>query len=157
MDNKGRTVTCEYVGTFDDGTVFDSSKEQGEPITFICGAGQVIDGFDAAVADMEIGETKKVHIPVEEAYGEHSESNIKEYSVDDIPNGRNLPVGQRVVMQGPDGFMQMLVVSIEDGIVTMDLNHPLAGQALNFEITLLKSIDGAAGIGSGMGSMQSYL
>ncbi len=141
MDNRGRRVTCEYVGTLDDGTVFDSSKEQGEPIEFLCGAGQVIDGFEKAVMDMEIGETKKVHIPVEEAYGEHSESNIVQYPVDSIPNGRNLPIGSRIVMQGPEGFRPMLVVSIEDDMVTMDLNHPLAGQALNFEITLIKSID----------------
>ena len=142
MDNRGRLVTCEYVGTLEDGTVFDSSKEQGEPIQFVCGAGVVIDGFDEAVFDMEIGDTKKVHIPVEKAYGEHSERNIFRYPVDDIPNSSNLPIGQRVVMQDPEGKLtSMLVVGVEDGMVTMDGNHPLAGQALNFEITLIKSIE----------------
>jgi FKBP-type peptidyl-prolyl cis-trans isomerase len=67
MSNEGKKVRTHYVGTFDDGTVFDSSVERGEPLEFECMAGMMIPGFDAAVKDMEVGETKNVHIPAVDA------------------------------------------------------------------------------------------
>lgn len=70
MSNEGKRVRAHYTGTFDDGTVFDSSVERGEPLEFVCMAGQMIPGFDAAVKEMEVGETKNVHLPASEAYGE---------------------------------------------------------------------------------------
>ena len=68
--NVGKTCRTHYRGTFDDGTQFDSSYDRGEPLEFICGAGMMIRGFDAAVADMEVGQIVDIHLTPEEAYGQ---------------------------------------------------------------------------------------
>ena len=119
MSNEGKRVRAHYTGTFDDGTVFDSSVERGEPLEFVCMAGQMIPGFDAAVKEMEVGETKKVHLPASEAYGEHDDQ-----------------------LQGPGGQpIPALVVEVTDETVTFDLNHEMAGKDLNFEITLVEVVE----------------
>ena len=142
MSNEGKRVKVHYVGTLDDGTEFDSSVKRGEPIEFTCMAGQMIPGFDAAVKDMEKDETKTVHIPADQAYGERDEQLVQKVPADQIPNADQLPVGQTVYMQGPGGQpFPVKVVSMEDGIVTFDMNHELAGQAVNFEITLVEICD----------------
>lgn len=142
MSNEGKKVKAHYTGTLDDGTTFDSSIERDEPIEFECMAGQMIPGFDNAVKDMTVGETKKVHIPAAEAYGERSEEMVQKVPVAQIPNGDQLPVGQRIFMQGPGGQpFPVFVESIEDGIATFDMNHELAGKDLNFEITLVEVAD----------------
>ena len=76
MSNEGKKIRVNYIGTFDDGTVFDSSVERGEPLEFTCMAGMMIPGFDAAVNEMAVGETKKVHIPAADAYGERDEQDV---------------------------------------------------------------------------------
>lgn len=142
MSNKGKKVKVHYTGTLDDGTKFDSSVDRGEPIEFVCMAGQMIPGFDAAVETMEVGETKNVHIPAKEAYGEYNEAAVQKVPVDSIPNGDQLPVGQTIYMMGPGGQpFPVFVKSIEDGIATFDMNHELAGKDLNFEITLVEVAD----------------
>ena len=115
MSNEGKRVRAHYTGTFDDGTVFDSSVERGEPLEFVCMAGQMIPGFDAAVKEMEVGETKNVHLPASEAYGEHDEQLVQ-----------TIPA---------------LVVEVTDETVTFDLNHEMAGKDLNFEITLVEVVE----------------
>ena len=142
MNNKGKKVKVHYTGTLDDGTKFDSSLDRGEPLEFTCMAGQMIPGFDAAVETMEQGETKSVHIPAADAYGERNEELVQRVPVDQIPNADQLPVGQTVYMLGPGGQpFPVFVKSIEEGIVTFDMNHELAGKDLNFEITLVEIAD----------------
>lgn len=142
MSNEGKKVKAHYTGTLDDGSTFDSSVERGEPIEFVCMAGQMIPGFDNAVKDMTQGETKTVHIPAAEAYGERDENMIQQIPLDQIPNSDQLPVGQTVYMMGPDGQpFPVFVRAIEDGIATFDMNHELAGKDLNFEITLVEVAD----------------
>ena len=103
MSNEGKKVKVHYTGTLDDGTTFDSSVERGEPIEFTCMAGQMIPGFDAAVKDMAVGETKTVRIPAAEAYGERDEGKVQQVPISQIPNGDQLPAGQTVYMMGPGG------------------------------------------------------
>lgn len=142
MSNEGKTVKVHYTGTLDDGTKFDSSVDRNEPLEFTCMAGQMIAGFDAAVKEMTAGETRTVRIPAAEAYGERDEDLVQSIPVDQIPNSDQLPVGQTVYMVGPEGQpFPVFVRSIEDGVVTFDMNHELAGQALTFEITLLEVSD----------------
>lgn len=142
MSNKGKKVKVHYTGTLDDGTKFDSSVDRGEPIEFVCMAGQMIPGFDAAVEDMAVGEKKTVHIPAAEAYGERDDAMVQKVPVDQIPNADQLPVGQTVYMMGPGGQpFPVFVQSIEDGIVTFDMNHELAGKDLNFDIELVEVED----------------
>lgn len=141
MSNEGKQVKVHYVGTLDDGSKFDSSIDRGEPIEFACMAGQMIPGFDAAVNEMAEGETKTVHIPAAEAYGERREDLVQKVPVAQIPNGDQLPIGQRVFMQGPDGQpFPVFVQDITDGIATFDMNSEMAGKDLNFEITLVEIV-----------------
>ena len=131
MSNEGKKVKVHYTGTLDDGSKFDSSVDRGEPIEFTCMAGQMIPGFDSAVKDMAQGDTKNVHIPAAEAYGERDEAMVQQ-----------VPVDQTVYMMGPGGQpFPVFVRSIEDGIATFDMNHELAGKDLNFEITLVEVAD----------------
>ena len=139
MSNEGKKVKVHYTGTLDDGTKFDSSLDRNEPLEFTCMAGQMIPGFDAAVKDMEVGETKSVHIPAAEAYGERQDELVQTYYLDEIPNAEELPVGECVYMMGDMGIMKVLVVSKDDEKVVLDLNHEMAGKDLNFEITLLEA------------------
>ena len=141
MSNKGKQVKAHYVGTLDDGTKFDSSLDRGEPIEFKCGAGQMIPGFDAAVEDMALNETKKVHIPASEAYGEKNPELERKIPITQIPNAEDMPVGERIYLSGPGGQpVAVFVVEKTDDYVLFDMNHELAGKDLNFEITLVEVV-----------------
>ena len=107
----------------------------------MCMAGQMIPGFDAAVKEMEVGETKNVHLPASEAYGEHDEQLVQTIPTAQIPGAEDLPVGQRIYLPGPGGQpIPALVVEVTDETVTFDLNHEMAGKDLNFEITLVEVV-----------------
>ena len=142
MSNNGKRVRTHYVGTFDDGTVFDSSVERGEPLEFVCMAGQMIPGFDKAVESMEVGETKNVHIPAADAYGEYNEELVQKVPVSNIPGADELPVGQTVYLHRPGGQpFPAKVAAMDDEYVTFDMNHEMAGKDLNFEITLVEIVE----------------
>ena len=141
MAKQGDQVSVTYVGTFDDGTVFDSSeKHGGDPLTFIVGGGQIIAGFDAAVRDMEVGEVKDVAIEPADAYGEYDPELLQTERIEDVPDGAELAkhVGQTLYFQNGGEFIQAHIVSAEDGNITVDFNHPMAGKRLNFQITLVE-------------------
>lgn len=127
----GDAVTVHYTGTLDDGTEFDSSAGR-DPLPFVVGGGQVIAGFDEAVRGLAVGESRTVRIATENAYGEYSDQAIIEFPADAAPDG--LAVGDAVTLSnGAPGT----VVEIADGVVKIDANHPLAGQALTFDIELV--------------------
>lgn len=142
MSNEGKRVRAHYIGTFDDGTVFDSSVDRGEPLEFVCMAGQMIPGFDEAVKTMEVGETKKVHLSADQAYGQRNEELVQTIPTANVPGAEELPVGQTVYLQGPGGQpFPAKVVDVNKETVTFDLNHEMAGKELNFEITLVEVLD----------------
>lgn len=142
MSNEGKKVRVNYIGTFDDGTVFDSSVERGEPLEFTCMAGMMIPGFDAAVNEMAVGQTKKVHIPAADAYGERDEQLVQRIPRENVPDVDDLPIGQTVYMQAPGGqAFPVKVVEVTDDDVVFDMNHEMAGKDLNFEITLEEIVD----------------
>ena len=139
MSNEGKKVKAHYRGTLDDGSQFDSSSDRGEPIEFICCAGQMIPGFDAAVKDMALGEKKTVKIPCAEAYGEYNPAAVQHFKTADVPNADQLPVGEMIYLRGPGGQpMPAKVVSVDENEVVIDLNHALAGKDLTFEIELVE-------------------
>ena len=143
MSNEGKMVKIHYTGSFDDGEVFDTSRLSGEPLEFECGSGMVIKGFDDAVRNMEVGEKKHIHLEPAEAYGEVDEKLIQTVPVDRVPNAQDLPVGESVYMQGPNGQpFPVKVASMDDKNVVFDMNHPMAGKPLNFELELVE-IEGA--------------
>lgn len=133
---EGNTVKVQYIGTLNDGTVFDQSPEE-TPLEFTLGERAVIAGFEKAVDGMEIGEVKKVTIAPEEAYGQYHDEMLIEVKKEQLPEELEPKVGTPLQVGLPDGQTQVVVISeIADDTVTLDANHPLAGQELTFEITL---------------------
>ena len=137
--NVGKTCRTHYKGTFNDGTQFDSSYDRGEPLEFICGAGQMIKGFDAAVANMEIGEIKEVHLMPEEAYGQTNPDAIFTLEIAQLPGSENLEVGQQVYLSNQYGQPFLVKVAAkEETTITFDANHEMAGKELNFTLELVE-------------------
>ncbi|MBR5641873.1 MAG: FKBP-type peptidyl-prolyl cis-trans isomerase [Firmicutes bacterium] len=137
--NVGKKVRTHYRGTFNDGTQFDSSYDRGEPLEFICGAGMMIPGFDKAVADMKVGEIRKVHLAPEEAYGVRDLRNVFTMEIAQLPGSADLNVGDQAWLQTFDGRpFSVLVTAKDDKNITLDANHEMAGKELNFEIELVE-------------------
>lgn len=134
----GDTVRIHYTGTLDDGSQFDSSVGRG-PLEFTLGSGQVIPGFDSGVTGMEVGEKKTIHIPCAEAYGEFNPAAQQDVPRDQIPADIPLEVGTQLQMQALNGqVMPVKVAAVTDETVTLDANHPLAGQDLTFALELVE-------------------
>lgn len=137
--NVGKTCRTHYRGTFNDGTQFDSSYDRGEPLEFICGAGQMIRGFDAAVADMEVGQIVNVHLMPEEAYGMADPDVVFAVEIAQLPGSENLEVGQQVYLTNQYGQPFPVKVTEKDAdTITFDANHEMAGKELNFQIELVE-------------------
>ena len=136
--NVGKTCRVHYRGTFNDGTEFDSSYDRNEPLEFICGVGQMIEGFDRAVADMEVGQEVDIHLAPSEAYGEADPDAILTVKLERLHGAENLTVGQRIHLRNQYGQpFPAQVVAIDDQSITFDANHPMAGKELNFHIELV--------------------
>ena len=137
--NVGKTCRTHYRGTFNDGTLFDSSYDRGEPLEFICGAGQMIKGFDAAVADMEVGQIIDVHLMPEEAYGMADPNAIFTLEIAQLPGSEDLSVGQQVYLSNQYGQpFPVKVTAKDEKNITFDANHEMAGKELNFRIELVE-------------------
>lgn len=134
---EGRNVTVHYVGTLDDGSVFDSSRDY-DPISFEVGGGKVIPGFNEAVVGMKVGETRNVQILSENAYGDRNEKAVLVVPRDAFPQDMEIEIGMQVTGQGPDGDFPAIVTATASNGVTIDMNHPLAGHNLNFEIEVVE-------------------
>ncbi len=135
----GNTVSVYYVGTLDDGTVFDKKvKGTDTPLTFTVGSGTVVKGFNNAVIGMKVGETKTVHLTPDLAYGEYNDQLIQEFDKSifgDADLGTFSP-GDTVYLRSANGIFPVKIYSIGNNSVFLDLNHRLAGKNLNFEITV---------------------
>lgn len=133
----GDTVQIHYTGTLDDGTQFDSSQGR-EPLEFEVGSGQVIPGFDKAVEGMAVGDSKSVRIEADEAYGQRHEQLVQQVDRSLLPDDLNPEAGMALQSSSPDGQVtQFVVTDVSDESITVDANHPLAGQALSFDIELV--------------------
>ena len=133
----GDTVKIHYTGTLDDGTQFDSSAGR-DPLEFQLGGGQVIPGFDKAVEGMTVGDSKSVRIEADDAYGAHHEQLVQEVPRSALPDDLNPEQGMALQASGPEGqVMQVTVVAVTEDTLTLDANHPLAGQTLNFSLELV--------------------
>jgi peptidylprolyl isomerase len=134
----GDTVQVIYTGKLADGTVFDSNVGK-EPFSFTLGEGKVVPGFDKAVLGMKVGEKKTVTIKAKDAYGTRSDDNVVALSRDRFPAGGVPKVGDQLQMVSTEGKKAIgTVIKVSDAAVTIDVNHPLAGKDLTFEIELVK-------------------
>lgn len=139
--NVGKTCRTHYRGTFNDGTQFDSSYDRGEPLEFVCGAGQMIKGFDAAVANMEAGQITDIHLMPEEAYGMPDPNAIFTVEIAQLPGSEDLEVGQQVYLSNQYGQPFPVKVTAKDAeTITFDANHEMAGKELNFRIELVEVV-----------------
>lgn len=136
---KGDKVKVDYVGTFEDGTVFDASEKHGQPLEFEVGAGQMIAGFDEAVVGMKVGEEKNITIKPEDAYGVHNPELTKKIPKAAIKGMDEEPkAGMMLGLAAPDGRQfAVKILKVDEKEITIDLNHPLAGKTLKFKLKLL--------------------
>jgi len=133
----GDIVKVHYTGRLQDGTVFDTSVGS-EPLEFTIGQGQLISGFEQAVIGMKVGESKTVTIPVDQAYGPRRDDMILVVEQDQLPEDLDPRVGMQLQMNQGDGeIMIVTITEVSETTVTIDANHPLAGQDLTFEIELV--------------------
>ncbi|TFL16858.1 FKBP-type peptidyl-prolyl cis-trans isomerase [Jannaschia formosa] len=134
----GTTVSLHYTGTLADGTTFDTSEGR-DPLTFEMGAGQIIPGLEAAVDGMAEGDSKTVTIPAADAYGARRDEAIQQVPREAVPDHIPLDLGTQLQVQTPDGqTMPVTVAEVTEAHVTLDANHPLAGQDLTFALELVK-------------------
>lgn len=137
---QGDTVRIHYTGKLDDGTVFDSSEGR-EPLEFTIGQEQVIPGFEEAVLGMSPGETKTTRIVPERAYGDYQQEMVFEVDRTRLPSDLEPEPGQELRVRTPEGYtIPVVIVEVEDGKVTIDANHPLAGRDLTFDIELVEIV-----------------
>jgi peptidylprolyl isomerase len=136
----GDTVKIHYTGKLDDGTVFDSSADR-EPLEFTLSGGQVIPGFEQAVVGMAPGESKTEKIPMEQAYGPYRQEMVIQVNREQLPPDLDPEVGLQLQIQQPNGqAIPVLVTEVTNGQVTLDANHPLAGEDLTFDIELVEIV-----------------
>ena len=130
------TVTVNYTGKLEDGSIFDTSLTEGrEPLKAKLGEGQLIPGFESGLIDMSIGENKTIEINPTEAYGDYNNELIVEVPKNNVPE--NVEVGMMLQTFGPMGPSIVKVLEIKDEIVVLDANHPLAGKKLTFELEVV--------------------
>ena len=136
----GDTVRVHYTGTLEDGTEFDSSRGK-EPLEFAMGQGQLIAGFESAVAGLSPGESCTVTLEPGEAYGESNPEMIQDVPRHLMPEGLELQAGMVLQGQADDGRVDnFTVVSFDEETVKLDANHPLAGKQLTFDIELVEIV-----------------
>lgn len=132
MVQDGDVVEVHYVGTLDDGSQFDSSRDRGQPLSFTVAAGDVINGFDDAVRGLKVGETRVYTMPAEDAYGEWTEELVLE-----LPYGEeqgDVAVGDQVFL---NNGQPATILEVNEDTVVLDANHQLAGKALTFEVEIV--------------------
>jgi len=140
--NDGDTIKIEYVGKLDDGTIFDASEQNGEPLTFTVGSGQVIKGFDEGVKGMEIGEERELTIEPENAYGQYNPNLVQTVQKEMFPQDAEIEEGMMFLCGLNDGRqVPARIATIKEKEVTIDFNPPLAGKTLYFSIKLLEIVE----------------
>jgi len=132
----GDTVSVHYVGTFNDGTEFDRSRE-GSPLKFKVGSGMVIPGFDKAVMGHEVGDKFSVNIPAAEAYGEKQATLLFPVPMEQVPASIKPQVGMMLHVGTDQGELEVTICEVTDTHIVLDANHPMAGKDLNFALEVV--------------------
>lgn len=139
----GRVVSLHYTLTDDLGVQLDSSRG-GEPFTYLHGYGNIISGLENALAGCEAGYSSAIHVPPADGYGEYNPQAVFEAPRDQFPPGEDIQIGMQVQGQGAHGILNFTVVGVNDQVVTLDANHPMAGKNLYFAVDVLEVRDATA-------------
>jgi FKBP-type peptidyl-prolyl cis-trans isomerase SlpA len=132
----GDVVTVHYTGKLEDGSVFDSSLNEGrEPITVKLGEGSLIKGFEDGLVDMEVGQKKTVEIEPENAYGQPNDTMVSEVPKNQVPEG--VKADDMLQAMTPGGPINVRVIEVKDDVVILDANHPLSGKKLIFDLEVV--------------------
>jgi FKBP-type peptidyl-prolyl cis-trans isomerase 2 len=135
----GDSVKVHYIGTLNNGDEFDNSYKRGSTLDFQVGGGQMIKGFDNALVEMEVGQKKTINLKSEEAYGPRREEAIMSVAKDNFPPDFKAKEGEMVQGRTETGQpVNALIIEVQENDVILDMNHPLAGEELNFEIELVE-------------------
>jgi len=133
----GKYITVKYTGTLDNGDVFDSNVER-QPMEVLMGAGQLIPGFESQLMGMSLNEKKVFTVPSDDAYGPKDDRLMQSVPRSEVPKGMDIYLGMVVGFMTPDGQkVPARIVQLDDEQLTMDMNHPLAGESLTFEIEVV--------------------
>jgi peptidylprolyl isomerase len=133
----GDTVKVHYTGKLDDGMVFDSSADR-EPLEFVIGGGNIIQGFDTALIGMAVGDRKTIEVPPEQGYGERDEKLVADIARSQVPDNMDIQVGAALTVKHDNGqVVNVTVTDMTANHVTLDANHPLAGKTLTFDLKLV--------------------
>jgi FKBP-type peptidyl-prolyl cis-trans isomerase SlyD len=133
-----KVVGMEYTLTLDDGEIADSSDGK-EPLFFLHGFGNIIPGLEKALEGLKVGDEKEVKVPPKEAYGEFNEAAFQEIPRDAIPSDVPLEEGIMLELIDENGyFLPAIIAEVQDEIIVVDMNHPLAGQTLNFKVKIVE-------------------
>lgn len=136
----GDTVRVHYHGRLTSGVTFDSSEGR-DPLEFKVGAGMVIKGFDNGVLEMQKGEKRTLEIPVDQAYGPKNDELIMDFPKANMPPDLNPEVGMELQMSNAQGqVFPVKVAAVSNEFITLDANHPLAGEALVFDIEIVEIV-----------------
>jgi peptidylprolyl isomerase len=134
----GNTVKVHYTGTLDNGNSFDSSRER-DPLKFTIGQGQLIPDFEKAVVGMKVGDSKEITIKAENAYGKRRDEFIVNIDKGNVPPAVEPEVGMNLQLQSPEGrALTAVITAVSENHITLDANHPLAGEDLTFNIELVE-------------------
>lgn len=149
----GHFVSVHYKGTLENGEIFDTSEGR-HPMEVEMGAGQIITGFEKALMGMALNEKKVFTLEPDEAYGNRDDSLTHSFDRSEIPAEMDVEVGQTVALSSPEGQqVPAQIVEVDEKKVVVDLNHPLAGKTLTFDIEVVGISDSPtqqhAGCGSG--------
>ncbi len=137
----GSVVNMTYVLTNDDGEEVDRA-DSSEPFTYLHGHGQIVMGLEKALLGLKAGDKKKVQVSPEEGYGDIDPSLITMANINQFPKGAELEVGVQFMTEDADGNnVVFTIVEIEGEEVTLDGNHHLAGETLNFDVEILEMRD----------------
>ncbi|TVQ95888.1 MAG: peptidylprolyl isomerase [Desulfovibrionales bacterium] len=133
----GNQIKVHYTGRLDSGQVFDSSADR-EPLEFTLGQGQLIPGFEAAVTGMQVGDKKTVTIPAEDAYGPRQDDLLFSVERSQLPDHIQPEVGQQLQVNQEGQTAVVTISELTDTTMTLDANHPLAGENLTFDLEVVE-------------------
>lgn len=138
--SENKVVKMHYKGTLNDNSMFDSSEGK-EPLEFVYGIGMIIPGLEKELAGLKAGDKKTIKVACADAYGEKNDQAVQEVPKDQFPQDIEVKEGMQLMAQGPQGAIPVKVAKINDETITVDFNHPLAGEDLTFDVEIVEVRD----------------